>query len=153
MTVRPADWLAAAIIRTCSRRVFVAQAADSGHTVSCPESASYDTAATCPANSGAMAAHHSRSVAPGAGSSHACSVTSAPIAAPGPSGRVRRAGQAVRGLGCCARPPFLRAASVAARRATRARSTPVPGRTRRPTPTALALVTGVVLMTVLSWPS
>jgi hypothetical protein len=39
----------------CSRRSFVAQAADYGHTVSRPESASYPTEAMCPAKPGAMA--------------------------------------------------------------------------------------------------
>lgn len=51
-TSRPAAWLAAAMTRFCSRRAFIAQADDSGHTVNRPESASYDTAATCPASSG-----------------------------------------------------------------------------------------------------
>lgn len=53
-TVRPADWFAAAMTRVCCSRAFVAQDADSAHTVSWPESASYATVATCPASSGAM---------------------------------------------------------------------------------------------------
>ncbi|MGW4913559.1 hypothetical protein [Streptomyces sp. NPDC004270] len=62
-------------------------------------------------------------MAPAAGSSQARSVTSAPIAAPRSSGSrpLCRTADAVRGFGFTARPlpPFLRAASSAARSATR----------------------------------
>lgn len=72
-TVRPAAVLAASMTRVCSRRAFVAQTDDSGHghTVSQPESGSKPTMTTCPASSGAMASHCSRSVAPAVGSSTA----------------------------------------------------------------------------------
>lgn len=126
-TWRPAALLAAATTRICSRRAFVAHADDSGHTVSRPESASKPTATTCPASSGAMAAHRSRRVAPAAGSSQAHSVTSAPIAAPRPIGSrpSRRTVVPVRGFLFAFWPlPFFRACSIAARSATRARSTP-----------------------------
>lgn len=116
-------------MQICSSLAFVAQADDSGHTVSWPKSALYPTTATCPASSGAMASHRCRSVAPAAGSSHARSVTSAPIAAPSPIGSrpSRRTVRTTRGDFCFVfwPPPFFRACSIAARNATRARSTPV----------------------------
>lgn len=71
----PAAWFASRMMRACSRRASAAQAADSGHSVSCPLSASKPTAATCPARPGAIAAHRSRSVPPRTGKSQARSVT------------------------------------------------------------------------------
>ncbi len=74
-----------------------------------------------------MAAHRSRSVAPAAGSSHARSVTSAPIAAPRTIGSrpSRRTVRTARGFVFAFwPPPLFLAASIAARSATRAKSTP-----------------------------
>ncbi|MGW0971815.1 HPP family protein [Streptomyces sp. NPDC002516] len=84
-------------------------------------------ATTCPASSAAIADHRSRSVAPAAGSSNARSVTRAPSATPRPIGSrpSRRTVRTIRGFAFAfGPPPLARAASIAARSATRARSTP-----------------------------
>ena len=84
-------------------------------------------AASCPARSGAMAAHRSRRLAPAAASAQARSVTSAPITAPMPIGSrpSRRTTRKVRCFGFAVRPPpFHFAASGPARSAKRTRSGP-----------------------------
>ncbi|MEV7675899.1 hypothetical protein [Streptomyces sp. NPDC088752] len=112
------------------QRACVPYAGASGTTSRRPDSSSTATARTCLASSGAaavrMVSHWARTLPPAAGATRPRSVIIMPITAPKPIGaRPSRTTVVVRCLGFCrTSAPFAFAASRAAKRAWRARSTP-----------------------------